>query len=99
MKVMRLFVVYYCLTTIGESVKNRIENVIKDLYSELIHIQEGAPSYETMSSKCIVVPGDLSQSRLGLNDDDFTTISQEVNVVIHNGAAVNHVLLYNGNTK
>ena len=53
-------------------------------------------SLDELLTKLIVVEGDLSQPRLGLNEETFTRLSQEVDLVIHNGANVNHVLLYNG---
>ena len=52
-------------------------------------------SLET-EEKIVVMVGDLSQARLGLSSDDYTCLCQDVDTIIHNGAAVNHILPYSG---
>ena len=44
--------------------------------------------------KLIVMTGDLSQPNLGLSAEDYTTLCEQVDTIIHNGAAVNFVLPY-----
>ena len=46
--------------------------------------------------KLVVVEGDLSIPRLSLSAQDYTTLCEDVDTIIHNGAAVNHVLSYSG---
>lgn len=46
--------------------------------------------------KLTVLSGDLSQPRLGVSEEDFAYLCQNVDTVIHNGAVVNHVLPYAG---
>ncbi|OKL63922.1 hypothetical protein UA08_00474 [Talaromyces atroroseus] len=48
---------------------------------------EGGPSRLTVSSdKIIGYSGDLSQTRLGLSENNFLELSQEVDVILHMGA-------------
>ncbi len=53
-------------------------------------------SFTEMMKKLIVLESDLTKPRLGLNDEDYHHITNEVTLVIHNGSNVNHVLSYNG---
>jgi len=50
----------------------------------------------TFDQKVLVVLGDLSQPLLGLKEDTFHSLSKSVDIIIHNGARVNHVLPYTG---
>ena len=50
----------------------------------------------TFDQKVSVVLGDLSQPLLGLKEDTFYSLSKSVDIIIHNGARVNHVLPYTG---
>ena len=50
----------------------------------------------TFEQKVSVVLGDLSQPLLGLKEDTFHSLSKSVDIIIHNGARVNHVLPYTG---
>jgi thioester reductase-like protein len=47
-----------------------------------------------IKEKCVPIEGDLSKPLLGLSQTDYNFLSNEVNVVIHNGANVNHILNY-----
>ena len=49
-------------------------------------------------SKLVVMVGDLSKPRLGLSTDNYTTLCERVDTIIHNGATVNSVLPYEGNS-
>ena len=46
--------------------------------------------------KLVIVEGDLSKPKLSLSCKDYTTLCEEVDTIIHNGASVNHVLSYLG---
>lgn len=46
--------------------------------------------------KLVIMAGDLSKPGLGLNEEDYTTLCEEVDTIIHNGAIVNSVLPYSG---
>lgn len=46
--------------------------------------------------KLVVVAGDLSLPKLGLSTDDYSTLCEKVDTIIHNGATVNSVLPYSG---
>lgn len=48
------------------------------------------------AEKLVVMVGDLSEPRLGLSTDDYTTLCEEVDTIIHNGAIVNSALPYTG---
>ncbi len=45
-------------------------------------------------ARVVVVPGDLAQPRLGLDDAAFAALAEAVHVVYHNGAQVNHTFPY-----
>lgn len=46
--------------------------------------------------KLVVMEGDLSKPKLSLSGEDYATLCEKVDTIIHNGAAVNHVLPYSG---
>ena len=48
--------------------------------------------HEHLNSRIVLVPGDLSQPRLGLPSDQFELLAQRIDVIYHSGANVN--LLY-----
>ena len=50
----------------------------------------------TFDQKVSILLGDLSQPLLGLKEDTFHSLSKSVDIIIHNGARVNHVLPYTG---
>lgn len=67
--------------------------ILKELQIELAN--EGIEQY-CIESKLVTLEGDLSQSQMGLDLNDFTRLLTEIDVVIHNGAHVNHILSYAG---
>lgn len=84
-------------------------NILKELQTELSEMKvdkqgggveekrrENESSFQKMMSKLVVISGDLGLVRLGLTEGDYNLIAREVDVVIHNGANVNHVLSYTG---
>ncbi len=48
------------------------------------------------SAKMAVVVGNLSEDSLGLNSEDYDTLLESVDTIIHNGAVVNSALPYSG---
>ncbi|MBJ7224073.1 MULTISPECIES: type I polyketide synthase [unclassified Brenneria] len=51
-----------------------------------------APEQEL--SKLSVISGDVSQPRLGLSDEDYQSVCENVTDILHNAARVNHILDY-----
>lgn len=49
---------------------------------------------ERFSSRIIAVPGDLAQPKLGLRHEEFERLANTVEVIYHNGAAVNFMYPY-----
>lgn len=47
------------------------------------------------SERIIPIGGDLSLPKLGLTDEQFSTLADEVDIIYHNGAAVHHLYNYN----
>ena len=47
--------------------------------------------------KLVVMRGNLSEPHLALAEDDYATLCENVDTIIHNGATVNSVLPYLGN--
>ncbi|MGW4018518.1 amino acid adenylation domain-containing protein, partial [Rhodococcus ruber] len=44
--------------------------------------------------RIVAVPGDLDRERLGLTEAEFADLAGRVDVVVHNGARVNHIETY-----
>ena len=55
-------------------------------------LKAGLP--QALESKVIVLEGDLSKPLLGLDETVFADLASTVDVIIHNGAHVNHLLSY-----
>ncbi|HKX27308.1 MAG TPA: amino acid adenylation domain-containing protein [Blastocatellia bacterium] len=49
---------------------------------------------ESLSARIVPVPGDLSKPRLGLPPEQFDELAEVIDVIYHNGAAVNSVYPY-----
>jgi nonribosomal peptide synthetase DhbF len=49
---------------------------------------------EHLSDRIVVIPGDLSQPRLGLSEKQFERVSEEVDVIYHSAAVVNAIYPY-----
>nr|BFE27880.1 hypothetical protein GCM10010200_001310 [Actinomadura rugatobispora] len=45
-------------------------------------------------NRIVGVPGDLERPRLGLDDTAFTELAERIDLIVHNGATVNHVAPY-----
>ncbi len=51
--------------------------------------------YKSLANKYLhVMAGDIAESKLGLSEDDWGYLAEEVDAVFHVGALVNHVLPY-----
>ncbi|WP_405162596.1 amino acid adenylation domain-containing protein [Nocardia sp. NBC_01499] len=46
---------------------------------------------DATAARIVAVPGDLAAPRLGLSDNDFARLGDSVDVIVHNGARVNHI--------
>jgi amino acid adenylation domain-containing protein/thioester reductase-like protein len=49
---------------------------------------------EPLSSRIVVIPGNLDGARFGLSNDQYDTLAAELDVIYHNGAMVNFVYPY-----
>ncbi|MEE2032192.1 thioester reductase domain-containing protein, partial [Rhodococcus chondri] len=49
---------------------------------------------DTGADRIVAVPGDLGQDRLGLSETRFAELAEQVDVIVHNGARVNHIETY-----
>lgn len=75
----------------------------KDIHSARQRLESafGAPDgvlaghFRSLADKClIVIAGDISEPRLGLDDESWEYLSDEIDTIYHIGALVNHVLPY-----
>ncbi|MTJ53551.1 amino acid adenylation domain-containing protein [Anabaena sp. UHCC 0253] len=70
----------------------------RDIVSAKKKIQKTLDSYlignESFYQRIIPVIGDLSQPYLGLNKNEFQDLANQVDVIYHNGAWVNHIYPY-----
>ncbi|ODM16957.1 L-aminoadipate-semialdehyde dehydrogenase large subunit [Aspergillus cristatus] len=70
----------------------------KDAAAGLQRLRGIAEAYglwrEEWSGRVEVVPGDIAQPQLGMSSEDWDRITQEADLVIHNGAQVNWMLPY-----
>lgn len=70
----------------------------KDAAAGLQRLRSIAEAYglwhEEWSGRVEVVSGDIAQPQLGMSSEDWDRITQEVDLVIHNGAQVNWMLPY-----
>lgn len=74
----------------GMSAKDRVMKILDQLQQEFqCDCVEGV-------EKLVVMEGDLSKPRLSLSAEDYTSLCEQADTIIHNGASVNHVLSYLG---
>ena len=71
--------------------KDRVLKILDQLQLEL-----GEDTVQEIEKKLVVMVGDLSKPKLGLCTEDYRTLCEEVDTIIHNGATVNSVLPYAG---
>ena len=91
---------------IGSDGEERMMSILRELCTELNDELEGEDDggerkgeqveIDKLISKLIVIRGDLTLPRLGLTDEVYTLLCNEVDIVVHNGANVNHILSYTG---
>ena len=91
---------------IGSDGEEKMMSILRELCTELNDELEGGDDgrerkgeqveFDKLISKLIVIRGDLALPRLGLTDEVYTLLCNEVDTVIHNGANVNHILSYTG---
>ena len=92
---------------IGSDGEEKMMSILRELCTELNDELEGGGDdgrerkgeqveFDKLISKLIVIRGDLTLPRLGLTDEVYTLLCNEVDIVIHNGANVNHILSYTG---
>ncbi|EDN69765.1 conserved hypothetical protein [Beggiatoa sp. PS] len=76
----------YCLTRSNDidAAKQRLKN----------HLQFYALWEETLSPRIIPVVGDLSKPLLGISEQQFGELAEQIDVIYHNGALVNFVYPY-----
>lgn len=72
------------------SAKERVMRILSQLRQELGH--DTLHGIENLT----VMEGDLSAPNLGLSTEDYHTLCDKVDTIIHNGAVVNSVLPYAG---
>ncbi|WP_378739951.1 amino acid adenylation domain-containing protein [Nocardia brasiliensis] len=49
---------------------------------------------DTLAARIVAVPGDLAAPRLGLSDAEHAQLAEDIDVILHNGARVNHIEPY-----
>lgn len=84
---------------VGESAEERVKAILHQLCSELQASGEEMSvtlSPESITSKVVVVEGNISQANFGLSDQLYQQVTAEVDVIIHAAAEVNSVLPYAG---
>ncbi|MBU2711093.1 non-ribosomal peptide synthetase [Zooshikella harenae] len=76
----------YCLV--------RAEDEFSGLDRVKIHLQDYDLWQPQFADRISVLVGDLSSPKLGLTDIQWDTLSSELDLILHNGARVNHLLPY-----
>ena len=74
----------YCLVR-SENMKRAKESVIKTIEKYCLKVNK---------AKIYPVVGDLSLKNLGLSQNEFIKLSKNIDLIIHNGAKVNHIMNY-----
>ena len=81
---------------LDSSAQDRVLKLLRTLSKEIFDKDESEKVLRMILQKLVTFESDLSKPRLGLNEEDYTLVKRTTDLVIHNGANVNHVLLYNG---
>lgn len=77
---------------IETNAKDRVLNLLDQLQLEM----GKEDTVQEIRKKLVVMVGDLSRPNLGLCTEDYHTLCEGVDTIIHNGATVNSVLPYAG---
>jgi amino acid adenylation domain-containing protein/thioester reductase-like protein len=70
---------------------NNPDEGLKRLQNTLEQYSLWEPS---LSSKIVIIPGDLAQPLFGLSDEQFNSLGEELDTIYHSGAEVNFVKPY-----
>ncbi|KAA0024935.1 non-ribosomal peptide synthetase [Antrihabitans cavernicola] len=66
-----------------------------DVESARRRIRENLETYalwdHALEHRIVLLPGDLAAASLGLSDAEFGRVAEEVDLIVHNGARVNHL--------
>nr|WP_241258849.1 amino acid adenylation domain-containing protein [Rhodococcus aetherivorans] len=57
-------------------------------------MQRFGSSRDGDGDRIVAVPGDLAEDRLGLTAEQFSDLAERIDVIVHNGARVNHIETY-----
>jgi|GEM_PF-1147753 len=76
----------YCLVRAGSSAEAR--------YKLLSSLKEKYIAVETYKNRIIALPGDLAQPHFALSAETFELLTKKIDVIYHNGAAVNFLYPY-----
>lgn len=85
----------YCIirAAVGESLEDKLSNALKKINF----------NYTEYKDRIVIIAGDLHEPNFNLSASDLNTLENNVDLIIHNGAKVNHVyeydLLRNENVK
>ena len=85
-----------CCHFIGSSAEERVNKIFQTLLKELVMESNQDETFARLKKKLMVFEADLSQPYLALKESEYSCIKTTVDLVIHNGAIVNHILQYNG---
>ncbi|KAM9972762.1 hypothetical protein ACTFIR_012131 [Dictyostelium discoideum] len=80
----------YCLIRNKSKSSNPIEEIINNLKYHQLYQKLN----KSQISKIIPIIGDLSMNKLGLSNDDYETISKNINLIINPGADINQKSSY-----
>ena len=84
----------HCFSCTGVSANDRVVNLLHTIASELHSVEDSVA--QLMASKLVVLAGDLSKPCLGVSENSYVRLQEEVTLIIHCGAVVNSVLPYSG---
>ena len=84
------------LLCVGLTANERVFSILHELHSELFI---DSSLEELTRDRVVVLSGDLGQPQLGVKEEEFALLCETVDVVIHNGAVVNHAMPYAGKLK
>ncbi|KAM9996940.1 hypothetical protein ACTFIZ_001878 [Dictyostelium cf. discoideum] len=80
----------YCLIRNKSKSSNPIDEILNNLKYHRLYEKLN----KSQISKIIPIIGDLSMNKLGLSNDDYETISKNVNLIINSGADINQKSSY-----
>jgi len=69
----------------GQGIKERLESI---KYSSVFDVMKTSEGFDALFNKIKPVSGDISEEKLGLSDDDFKMLCDNVNIVVHCAATL-----------